>query len=402
MLNHINPHDIYSLYIHIPFCTSKCSYCAFYSEVISNVVEERKTFGQKIMQELRFIVGNLETPFSTAYIGGGNPGLLPIEDLQGLLDLIGTHGPTGETSIEMNPESLRIEHETLFDHGLDRLSIGIQSMNERHVKTLGRNANISINMRAASIIREFRKSKSFGLNCDLMTCIPGQTIEDAISDIDVVIALFNPNHISLYNLTVEEGTPLADRVDNGTLQVMDEDGQAEMLQACWDHLKSRGFEHYEISNFSRDKAGRSHHNERYWRLENYIGIGPSAAGTLFKSDSQALRTNGVNNLHAYVDKAPFTTYTYEILDERQLMLETLLVALRTREGIDKRVWNRRFSYDFQMLFRDRVSYLSTIDPYLFSDTEVRFSLTEKGFMVLDAIIIHMSEALEICKDTEPT
>jgi coproporphyrinogen III oxidase-like Fe-S oxidoreductase len=137
-------------------------------------------------------------------------------------------------------------------------------------------------------------------------------------------------------------------------------------------------------------------------LENYIGIGPSAAGTLFKSDSQALRTNGVNNLHAYVDKAPFTTYTYEILDERQLMLETLLVALRTREGIDKRVWNRRFSYDFQMLFRDRVCYLSTIDPYLFNDTEVRFSLTEKGFMVLDAIIIHMSEALEICKDTEPT
>lgn len=402
MLTHINPFDTYSLYIHVPFCTSRCSYCAFYSEVASTVADGLRIYGNRLTEEIGSVVGKLETPFATAYLGGGNPGLLPIGELTGLLDLICRRGPIAEITMEMNPESLRMEHSLLFEHGLSRLSIGIQSMDERHLKTLGRNASVGMNMRAASVIGEFRKTRTFGLNCDLMTCIPGQTIGDAISDIDSVIALFDPDHISLYNLTVEEGTPLAKSVGDGSLHVMDEDGQAKMLQACWRHLKSCGFEHYEISNFSRSRSSRSHHNERYWQLENYIGIGPSAAGTLFISKSTAIRTTGESDLFSYTHQGPFSNYSYEILEEPQLMLETLLVGLRTIEGIDKDAWDRRFSHSFDPLFDEEASLLDSIHPGLFHDTGKRFALGEEGFMILDAIVLRLSRAIGKIQETRPT
>lgn len=394
MLEIISPENDYSLYIHVPFCTTKCSYCAFYSEVSQKTGDNSTLYGEKLIAELRAVVDRLGTPFTSVHIGGGNPGLLSIEQLTTILDVVSQFGPSAEITIEMNPETLSLEHGILFEHGLNRLSIGIQSMQARHLATLGRNTSVDMNRKAAHVITSFRKDHRFRLNCDLMTCIPGQSIPDALTDIDDVLSIFQPDHISLYNLTIEEGTPLARNVGAGRLQVMDKDGQAQMLQSCWNHLHANGFEHYEISNFSVDRAHRSHHNERYWRLEDYIGLGAGAAGTVSMYDGTAIRTTGIANLHRYIDQPSFSTYDFEPLSKHELMIELLLVGLRTADGIDRHRWHHWFSADFPEGMIRMVEDIEQRIGGLFILDEHHLALTEKGFMVLDSLVYQLSETLE--------
>ncbi|MDY0372362.1 MAG: radical SAM family heme chaperone HemW [Sphaerochaetaceae bacterium] len=384
----IDPYRPFSLYIHFPFCQTKCSYCAFYSEETRRDSPSISMYEKVLLQELKAIVDIRKAPFETVYIGGGNPGLASLTALTEILEMIHSLGTPKELSIEMNPESLHGGHAQLFEQGLSRLSIGIESLAVNHLRTLGRHATRETNLRAMNLANEFHKSYPIQLNFDLMTCIPGQTIADALSDIDTLIDLSAPEHISLYNLTVEEGTILAKEVANGTLQVIDEDQQAEMLSACWAHLAQLGYNQYEISNFSTTAATRCKHNERYWRLQDYIGIGPSAAGTIGNN-----RTTSDATIETYRRAPSFASYTLETMDRLTLMNEQLLMGLRTTDGIDKEAWLARYGVNFDQLCEAEIAFLEQQDPVLIHNTENNFALTSSGFMVLDAIVLKLSQAL---------
>jgi len=171
--------------------------------------------------------------------------------------------------------------------------------------------------------------------------------------------------------------------------VIEEDQQAEMLSACWAHLAQLGYNQYEISNFSTTAATRCKHNERYWRLQDYIGIGPSAAGTIGN-----IRTTSDATIETYRSAPSFASYTLETMDRLTLMNEQLLMGLRTSDGIDKDAWYKRYGINFDQLCKAEMAFLEQQNPVLIHNTEKNFALTSSGFMVLDAIVLKLSQALE--------
>ncbi|NBK23369.1 MAG: radical SAM family heme chaperone HemW [Spirochaetia bacterium] len=377
-----------ALYIHIPFCTTCCSYCAFYSEEEASWLPYREKYMQRIETELEAIVSSSATSFSTIFIGGGNPGCLTYAQLQSMLSLAQSKGKSVECTIEMNPETFSRALFPLFEQSLvTRLSMGIQSMDDGVLTTLGRNARRTDNLCAIALAKEAQQIYGIEISFDLMLCLPGQSMEMAIADIDEILRLANPSHISLYCLTVEEGTDLSEKVSSGLLPVLDEDGQEAFLWGVWNHLKALGFRHYEVSNFSRnDKMCK--HNLTYWNLDSYLGLGCSAASAL--RDGPSLQHFSQNQaLFAYSHGIPFSGYSFETLTLTEHLEEFLMMALRTDSGIDKSAFFQRFSQSFDKIFSQVVE---TLDSSWYVSTAQSFSLTEIGFMVLDEVVLRFALA----------
>jgi oxygen-independent coproporphyrinogen III oxidase len=251
------------LYIHIPFCEKKCAYCAFFS--ISKPWKNEAPFFQALESEIK----NLPADFSpeTIFVGGGTPTAPDFQTLEAFFPILGKFG-AAEFSVEANPGTVDSEKlELLKESGVNRLSIGVQSFNVHCLETLGRIYS------AAAAEGAFRQARAAGfdnISIDLMFGIPGQTMDMLESDLDRVLAS-NPEHISIYNLMFEEGTPLADR----RLVRLDEELEREMYDMIRARLRTAGFGHYEISNFA--KTGfECRHNRLYWTGGEYIGCGPSA------------------------------------------------------------------------------------------------------------------------------
>lgn len=349
-----------------------------------------QSFCERLLEELEQIVERRTQPFETIYFGGGNPILLSVSSLQRIMLLATKLGRSKECTMEINPESCTETLDPLIMQGLSRLSIGIQSMDNRFLSLLGRTARRDDNLRSLAIAKQMRSRFGISINVDVITCLPGQSIKEAFADIDEVTRLSECEHISLYSLTVEEGTTLANQIENSTVTPLEEDAQADILASCWEHLASLGYEQYEVSNFSRGSSYRCLHNQRYWQLEEYVGLGPSAAGTLF-AHGQLNRISAANDLAAYLCLPPFATYAKEELTWSQEVTEYLLVGLRTTKGIDKELFSRRFGIDYSTLFCRQIASLS---PSWYIDTPSCFRLTRKGFMILDAIILFLVPAID--------
>lgn len=378
-----------ALYIHIPFCTTCCSYCAFYSEEEASWLPYREKYVQRLETELEAVTSSYPSGFSTIFIGGGNPGCLTYTQLHTILSLAQLKGKSQECTIEMNPETFTRSLFPLFAEKLvTRVSMGIQSMDDGVLSTLGRNARRSDNLRSIELAREASQEYGLDLSFDLMLCLPGQSMEMAISDIDEIMSLASPTHISLYCLTVEEGTDLSEKVSKGILPVLDEDGQEAFLWGVWDHLKSLGFRHYEVSNFSRDDK-LCRHNLTYWNLDSYLGLGCSAVSAL--RDGPNLQHFSQNQaLFAYSHDLPFSGYSNEALTLTEHLEEYLMMALRTDVGIDKSLFEKRFSRSFDNYFS---TVIETLDFSWFISSEQSFSLTEIGFMVLDEVVLRFAMAV---------
>jgi oxygen-independent coproporphyrinogen-3 oxidase len=378
--------DNLSLYVHIPFCNSCCSYCAFYSEPKGSWIGYSDSYVDRLEQEILFYAEKLHKPFETIFFGGGNPGCLSFEQLERLLKASQLFGQSRECTIEMNPESFSPAFFPLFEQKLvSRLSMGIQSMHDSSLKSMGRNASKSDNLQGIAFANQVRQLYGTDLSFDLMTCIPGQTIEQALEDIDTLVSLSDPGHLSLYCLTIEEGTELARQVSSHSITLLSEDGQEEMLESCWKHLKKLGFRHYEISNFAKNDK-RCLHNLRYWELESYLGLGSSAASTIVK-EGKATRITQEQDLKAFSSSKLFSGYVFEHLSKTEQLEEYLLMALRTDEGIDKNTFSLRFGQNFDNLFSN---ILLTFEKDWFSDSPNTFSLQEEGMMFLDDIVLRLS------------
>ena len=318
-----------SLYIHVPFCEAKCSYCAFYS-IPDKDLELKQLYVKRLLSELDVVVSAMEgRPFETAYLGGGNPGCLGLENLAKLAAKVCGNGRPKEFTVEMNPDSLTsdmIGEASPFNGGFTRLSLGIQSLSERALKFLGRNATLSQTYNGLELSQKLNSKTGCELSYDLITCLGSW--HEPLEDVKTLTEIFPSNHLSVYALTLEEGTPLYKRKPN----LPDEDQQYEILTELWSYLEQKGFEHYEVSNFA--KAGkRGLHNCRYWAYQPYLGLGPGAASTAMKGE-MVTRWNAGKSVLEYVKGKAFEGYEVEQLSRVEALEELVLMGLRYKGGLD--------------------------------------------------------------------
>ncbi len=368
MIDFYIPSRPVSLYIHVPFCRKRCDYCAFYSSLLDK--EKLEEYYLVLKKELEVITEEIHKPFYTIYFGGGNPLLLGEERILSLLETAERYGKSEECTVEVNPEDITAKLDILYPE-VTRISTGIQSMNDRTLSFLNRNAGVKDNKKAM----EYLALSPFTWNADIITAVPGTTVDDTLYDIEKV-AGYNPEHISFYCLTFEENTPLIAR----SSPLGDEEERAFLL-AGWNKLKTLGYNHYEISAFAR-KGYECLHNSVYWELGQYIGLGPSAESFLGYTEGVSMRNR--EDLESYI-KAP--DFDCEHLGIKETEESYLITALRRDKGIDKREYSERFSSSFDSKYH---SAIESLDSSFFVDSPSSFRLTEEGMMMLNTVILTLS------------
>lgn len=316
------------LYVHVPFCLSRCAYCAFCTTT-------RETEVDRWLAALQLeagAAGAAADRFDTLYVGGGTPSILPPDRLERLFVTIHeafdfTEG--AEVSIEANPADLdRSAAGHLAGLGVNRVSLGAQSFDDEVLAFLGRRH------RAADVPRSVEALRAGGidrLSLDLISAIPGLSMEGWRDSLELAVGL-DPQHISCYQLTVEEGTPLADRVERGEVKPVDEDWAAEQFLAGSAFLQGAGFEHYEVSNFARGREHRASHNMKYWTRTPYLGLGPSA-----HSFDGRFRWWNADDLDRYCERLETggsAEDDRERIDEEQRRLERVALGLRLADGFE--------------------------------------------------------------------
>lgn len=367
-----------ALYVHIPFCRSKCVYCDFASYPGREAVWE--PYLTALLDELRAWKERLcEYEAATIFIGGGTPSLLPAEMIERILDGVGScvkvH-PGAEITMEANPGTL--SREKLIrcrKAGVNRLSFGAQSMNDALLRRLGR-IHTAQDVRMA--VEEARAAGFGNLSLDLMYALPGQTMEDWRQTLEQAVALA-PEHLSAYSLIVEEGTPLHDRVSRGETEVPDDDMAVEMQRMAIDLLSSAGYGRYEISNFAlADYACR--HNLVYWRRGEYLGVG-CAAHSLMNGE----RFENPRSLDEYLSGKRRQNVVRLTREDR--MEETLMLSTRTCRGMDLEAYRREFGVDF---CASRARKLKQLERMGLVRVEQGFlRLTRTGMEVQNAVVVEL-------------
>ncbi len=320
------------LYIHVPFCRSKCRYCAFFSEPLGQdggTGRVSKYLGGLLAELARRGAECAGEPVSSVFFGGGTPSVLSARNLTSFLKEIDRRfvlAEDAEISIEGNPESLLRPNflKTLVSAGFNRLSVGVQSMDAGMLSILGRIHS------ARDVARTLDAARSVGfanISLDLMWGLPGQTLKDWLEQIDAAAAL-EPNHISAYGLTIEPGTPLAEDKALGRVALPSEEILAAMYLEGTARLEAYGFRHYEISNFARE-GYMCRHNLGYWKGDEYLGLGPAAVST-----RKGVRVENPSDLEVWLDVANGRAQPpAEELDWRCREEEHLMLGLRTAEGV---------------------------------------------------------------------
>lgn len=327
-----------SLYVHIPFCYSKCSYCAFYS-VAHCEKKIKEQYTKRLVSEIETVAQAMNgKPFYTAYIGGGNPGCLEVGQLESVAKAICKNGRPEEFTVEMNPESLDSNHYFLFKQYFTRISMGIQSLQGKALLFLGRNADTESTMRGLKKVSELKKETGIRISFDLITCLPEW--HDYLSDVRAVVDKYNPDHLSVYALTLEEGTPLYEKHP----VLPDSDKQSGILKEIWNYLESRGYEHYEVSNFAKNGC-KSLHNSVYWNYRQYVGLGCGASSTGFPCKT-GVRIEFPYDLNGYAFNEPFSGYKVSELAEYESLEELVLMGLRHTEGLDLNRIKNEYGIDF--------------------------------------------------------
>lgn len=342
------------IYIHIPFCAKKCGYCDFYS-VKWNEIQEYK-YIQAAINEIKDY-SRLSNKFivDSIYIGGGTPSIINpqyIEYIIRTIKSIFTVTNDCEISMETNPNSLNSDKLNAYKNmGINRLSIGIQSLNDYILKRIGRVHNSKEALHAIDLA----KSCGFeNINADVMFNIPGQTIDDVNDTINQLIEK-DVKHISFYSLKLEKGTPMYTSEKNKEIIMPEEDDEREMYYAGRNIMEKHNLMQYEISNFAI-KGYECRHNLKYWNQEEYIGIGPSAHSFLGN-----MRFNNPSDLTEYVlvgEDEIFERNLQEFMDKKDLVFEYIMLRLRLTEGLRFVDFTNKFSIDFKETYAKQIDHLN--------------------------------------------
>lgn len=365
------------IYLHIPFCKQACHYCDFH---FSTSTETRKELIHAIGEEINLQKNYLKKELvNTIYFGGGTPSLLAIDEIAYLLEKVYkafTVDSTAEVTLEANPDDLDLKKSrSLRSIGVNRLSIGIQSFDDKILRYLNRAHNSGAAMRS---VADARISGFDNISLDLIYAIPGLTSHDWKRTIDMAVQLA-PQHISAYTLTIEEKTAFGNWLAKGKMLAVDEELAAGQMQLLVSALAIAGYKQYEISNFALP-GFESRHNSNYWSNGAYLGVGPSA-----HSYNGRTRQHNVANNHLYVraleeSKIPAEA---EVLQKEDLINEYILTTLRTDAGCDLRALKTNFGYDVLV---EHESYLRELEIHkLIAVVDQHLKLTDAGKLLADKI-----------------
>lgn len=363
-----------ALYVHVPFCHSNCTYCDFYR------VSYRDRSADLFLEALRLELATLPPDLKprTIYVGGGTPSALRDDQLETLLELLQPfRSREEEYTFEVNPKSATpAKIRMLKARGVSRVSFGAQTFNARALVTMGRRHQSEDIGRVYTLLREEIPSVSF----DLIFAHPAQTLEEW--DFDLTSALnLSPDHLSIYGLTYEAGTPMTESVKRGELTRVSEDLEREMYLLAVSRLTSAGYEHYEVSSYSRP-GHRSLHNQAYWNQEDYVGVGPGACSTL-----GGVRYTNVRDLDGYARGLRDTGLPprhEEHLSALDKLNELLLLRLRTKEGLSLSLFQRLAGEDLGEYSGGRVDPL--IQQELLRVEGDFLQLTQEGLCLADRVI----------------
>jgi oxygen-independent coproporphyrinogen-3 oxidase len=331
-MNSINDAGLPGLYVHVPFCQTKCGYCDFYSITDEALITD---WLAALAQESAFYQDRFRV-FDTLYLGGGTPSILDVGQLGHLLETMRRHfsfSPDTEVTLEANPDDLHPEKIAAYkDLGINRLSVGVQSFNNRELTFLGRRHAARQTLEA---LEAARAAGFTNLSLDFIYGLPGQTLEDWKRTLEQALS-FYPEHLSCYQLTYEPGTPLGRRKAQGRVTAATEEEERDFFLFTSRFLEERGFLHYEISNFARINAASeepyySRHNRKYWRHVPYLGLGPGAHS--FHNGKRWWNHSSVKRYCQFLAQGSPPIEDSEILSAEQIRLEALYLGLRTKDGV---------------------------------------------------------------------
>lgn len=363
------------LYVHIPFCASRCIYCGFFSTTLLN---SRERYVDALIKEME--LRSKDSPIdeiSSVYIGGGTPSQLSSNELhklfEGIDKIYKPHWEDIEVTMECNPDDISNDFcKTLRDLPINRISMGAQTFSDSRLRFLLRRHTAN---EVLTAVERLKKAGIGNISIDLMFAFPNETIQEWEYDIDCALAL-EVQHISAYSLQYEEGTPLYKLYKQGTVKQIDDETYRKMYTLLCDKLSSNNYEHYEISNFAR-LGFRSRHNSSYWHNVPYIGIGASA-----HSYTGSTRSWNISDIRKYMMDIEDGNrpYEYEDIDEDTHYDDTVMTALRTFEGIDTRKLKPKYAHYI----------LEMAQPYI-DDGEMSYidgqlRLTRDGIFISDMIM----------------
>lgn len=368
-----------ALYAHVPFCHTLCGYCDFYSVVFDK--QQISPLVDALLADLEQALRGRDIRVDTIFVGGGTPTTLPAGELRRLLsrfrELVADPS-TVEFTCEANPATVTPEiAATLVECGVNRVSVGAQSFDRAELRVLDR---IHEPPQVGETVRNLRTAGVRDVNLDLIFAVPGQSLDGWLANVRQALDL-QPDHLSCYALTYEEGTPLFERMRKGLIKPAEDDHEAALYEATLETLAQAGYRQYEISNFARP-GHECRHNLIYWRNESYLGIGPSAAGF-----DDGLRYKNVPDLAAY-SKAIQAGRSPRIEEERlspeRRARETMMLSLRLVDGVNRRAFTDRFQIDPAVLFANVIEPKQEMG--LIVVDEERIALTPSGMLVADAIM----------------
>ncbi|MBW2598972.1 MAG: radical SAM family heme chaperone HemW [Deltaproteobacteria bacterium] len=365
------------IYIHIPFCLSKCGYCDFYSVTST---EKISRFIDSILKEMELYRGCFDR-FDTLYLGGGTPSLLDSAQLAKIIDGIRKYFPLSadaEITIEVNPGDLSRETaELLFKTGINRISIGVQSFDEHILSFLGRRHS---SIDAISAIEHIRNAGFDNMGLDLIYGVPGQNMESWINTLRRAL-LFRPEHLSCYQLTLEPSTPLGIKYRAGKIDTPNDNLLYEFFMKTSELLEASGYTHYEVSNFARGPEFMSRHNRKYWDHTPYLGLGPAAHS--FSGNRRWWNHRCVDRYIEDVSKKMPPIEKSEILTLEQLRLEALYLGFRTKVGINLDGFSKRYRCD---LLQEKYELLNNIqEEGLITIKDNHIYPTRRGLAMSDSL-----------------
>ncbi len=363
------------LYVHVPFCATACDFCAFYQ--VQSDRDGIRAYLDGIQAEAALLEGTGQK-IDTCFWGGGTPGLLKASDLQILCETVARFSgpPVREWTVEMAPSTVKPDKlKILKEHGVTRISMGVQSFDDGLLEKLGRQHSRKQILKAYDLIR----AEGFeSVNLDLIFAIPGQDETRLKADVQQAAQL-EPDHLSTYCLTFEEDTALFVQLSEGKVAI-DVDLETRLYLTCWEKMASLGFEQYEVSNFARP-GKQCVHNTNTWKMDQWIGLGPSAA-----SQFRGQRYSNVPDLEHWlrgVDERKLNRVDQSRLTESLLLEDALIFGLRMNDGVDLNALRQRFDQDLTPVQSETIEKLE-IEGKLLRDGN-RIWLTDEGRLVVDSI-----------------
>lgn len=356
-----------SVYIHVPFCLSKCNYCSFVS--FEGVIEQHK---ESYIKALKDEIGYYykKEPLKTLYFGGGTPSLLETSDFQEILSCF-EFQQNAEITVEVNPETVDLKYfEQLKELGINRISVGIQSFDDEILKNIGRAHTAE---RAKQAVKEAQRAGFENISVDFIYGLPNQSLDAFVDDLKQAIGL-GVQHISLYGLKIDDDCKFA---NNPPENLADDDMQADMYLAAVRFLKENGFLHYEISNFCRENY-HSRHNLMYWESSEYYGFGAGAHGYI-----DGVRYANFNNLDEYKMKYKQKEVSL-YLAKNNMLEEKIYLGFRKGDGIDVAEINSKFDLDFDETYSKVLKKYTESGHIL--QTEKGYKLSEDGFLLSNIIL----------------